>query len=268
MEPVLIVFLLCIALGAIVGVMAGLLGIGGGLIIVPVFLFLSSYFLQIDLEHAMPMAIATSLSTVIFTGLSSARTHYKLGNIDKSTVGYIAIGIAIGATLGAAFATQVSGVMLKRIFAVLVIVIAFQMIFGRNRVSDIKLAKPALSGIGLGSGFISALMGIGGGAILVPVLVWFQMNIKKAIGCASLCGVVIAIFGTLSFIINGLNKPFLPEYALGYVYLPATFGIVITSMLTAPIGAKLTQTLDTQKLKRIFAIFLVLVSIRMIIGLE
>jgi uncharacterized membrane protein YfcA len=216
----------------------------------------------------MPIAIATSLSTVIFTGLSSARTHFKLGNVDANIVLLCAMGIAVGASAGAYFASLISGVILQRIFAGLVIVIALQMIFGRNRVSDQKLGKPTLSVIGLGSGFISALMGIGGGAVIVPILVWFQVNIKKAIGCAALCGVVIAAFGTTSFIISGWGASYLPEYSYGYVYAPATLGIVITSMLTAPIGAKLTAKLDTKKLKRIFAIFLVLVSIRMIIGLE
>lgn len=268
MDAVFIVFLLCLALGSVVGILAGLLGIGGGLIIVPAFLFMLQYYLNIDIEHGMPMAIATSLATVIFTGLSSARTHLKLGNIDKEIVTYCAIGIAVGASLGAFFATKISGVILQRVFAALVIAIALQMIFGRNRVSSKTLLKPALAAIGLGSGFVSALMGIGGGALLVPILVWFQINIKKAIGCASLCGVVIASFGTMSFIYTGYNAAYLPEYSLGYVYLPATLGIVITSMITAPIGAKLTAKLDTRKLKRIFAVFLVLVSIRMIIGLE
>lgn len=268
MEFIYIVLLLCMVLGSVVGVFAGLLGIGGGLIIVPALLFILQYYLNIDVEHGMPMAIATSLSTVIFTGLSSARTHLKLGNIDKEIVTYCAIGIAVGASLGAFFASQISGVLLQRVFAGLVILIALQMVFGRNTVSSKTLKKPELSAIGVGSGFVSALMGIGGGALLVPILIWFQINIKKAIGCASLCGVVIATFGTASFVYTGYNATYLPEYSLGYVYLPATLGIVITSMITARIGAKLTAKLDTRKLKRIFAIFLVLVSIRMIIGLE
>jgi uncharacterized membrane protein YfcA len=178
------------------------------------------------------------------------------------------VGIAIGAVRGAQFASSISGVVLQRIFAGLVILIALQMVFNRHR-SSVHATNPSiLTGIGLGSGFVSALMGIGGGALIVPALVWFQVNIKKAIGCASACGVMIAIFGTLSFIYAGWYRPYLPEYSLGYVFLPATLSIVITSMLTAPIGAKLTNKLDTMKLKRIFAVFLVLVSIRMMIGIE
>ncbi len=268
MDPILIFFLCCLVLGSVVGVLAGLLGIGGGLVIVPAFIYMLQHLLGIGIEHGMPMAIATSLSTVIFTGLSSARVHYKLGNIDKKIVVLCAIGIAIGASLGAYSATLISGVLLQRIFAGLVILVALQMMFGRNRVSQIRLGKVMLTSIGLSTGFIAALMGIGGGALIVPVLVWFQVNIKKAIGCAALCGVVIAAFGTASFIISGWNAPYLPAYSLGYVYLPATLGIVMTSMITAPIGAKLTARLDTKKLKRIFAVFLVIVSIRMIIGLE
>jgi uncharacterized membrane protein YfcA len=268
MDPILLLMLLCLGLGAIVGILAGLLGIGGGLIIVPVLLYMLQHLLGISVENAMPIAIATSLSTVIFTGLSSAFTHYRLGNLDTHIFRYSAIGIAIGALLGAQFAASISGVLLQRIFAGLVVLIALQMVLYRHRISAHKVSKPVLSGIGLGSGFVAALMGIGGGALIVPALVWFQVNIKKAIGCASACGVLIAIFGSLSFIYAGWQRPYIPDYSLGYVYLPATLGIAITSMITAPIGAKLTNKLDTAKLKRIFAVFLVLVSIRMMIGIE
>lgn len=268
MDPLLLLMLIYLLIGSVVGVLAGLLGIGGGLVIVPASIVMFQYFLGLSVEDAMPIAVATSLSTVVFTGLSSAKTHYKLGNLDKNIFKYSAFGIAIGAIFGAQFASSISGVVLQRIFAIMVIVIALQMIFNRHRTSKHTTGPAILSTIGLGSGFVSAIMGIGGGALIVPALVWFQINIKKAIGCASACGVMIALFGTLSFIHAGWQKPYLPEYSLGYVYLPATLGIVITSMLTAPIGAKLTNKLDTLKLKRIFALFLVLVSIRMMIGIE
>ena len=268
MDPNFVIFLLCIMLGSVVGVMAGLLGIGGGLLIVPAMGFLLHYFLQIEIEIGMPIAIATSLSTVIMTGLSSTRSHYKMGNLDKRIVMFCGFGIAIGAILGAQFASYISGIILQRIFAVLVIVIALQMIFGSRKSSQNSIGKLGLGGIGVGTGFISALMGIGGGALLVPALLWFQINIRKAIGCAAFSGVIIAIFGTATFIFTGYNNPNLPEYSLGYVYIPATLGIIVTSVLTAPLGVKLGQTLDTVKLKKVFAAFLVLVSIRMIIGIE
>jgi uncharacterized membrane protein YfcA len=268
MDPNLEIFLLCAMLGSIVGVLAGLLGIGGGLLIVPAMVFLLHFFLQIDIAIGMPIAVATSLSTVIMTGLSSARSHYKLGNLDKRIITYCAFGIAIGATLGAQFASSISGVLLQRIFAVLVILIALQMVFGSRKASQHTIGKAGLGGIGVGTGFICALMGIGGGALIVPALMWFQVNIRKAIGCAAFSGIIVAIFGTLNFVIMGWKNPDLPEWSLGYVYLPATFGIIATSMLTAPMGAKLGQKLDTVKLKKVFAAFLVLVSIRMIIGIE
>jgi uncharacterized membrane protein YfcA len=268
MDPNLEIFLLCVILGSAVGVFAGLLGIGGGLLIVPALVFLLHYFFQLSTEISMPIAIATSLSTVILTGISSARSHYKLGNLDKRIIMFCGFGIAIGATLGAQFASHISGVVLQRIFAVLVIIIALQMIFGGSKVSHNSIGKIGLGGIGVSTGFVSALMGIGGGALIVPALVWFQVNIRKAIGCAAFSGIIVAVFGTVNFIVTGWKNPNLPELSIGYVYWPATLGIIATSILTAPIGAKLGQKLDTGKLKKVFAGFLVLVSIRMIIGIE
>jgi uncharacterized membrane protein YfcA len=268
MDPNIVIFLLCVVLGSAVGVMAGLLGIGGGLLIVPAMGFLLHYYLQIDIDIGMPIAIATSLSTVILTGLSSTRSHYKMGNLDKRIMLYCGLGIAVGAILGAQFASFISGAILQRIFALLVILIALQMIFGSHKMSKNTVGNPGLGGIGVGTGFVSALMGIGGGALLVPALLWYQINIRKAIGCAAFSGIIVALFGTVTFMITGYNNPSLPAYSIGYVYLPATFGIVVTSVLTAPIGVKLGQGLDTVKLKKVFATFLVLVSIRMIIGIE
>jgi uncharacterized membrane protein YfcA len=268
MDASLQIFLLCAALGSIVGILAGLLGIGGGLIIVPALVYMLHFFLNLDIDILMPIAIATSLSTVIFTGFSSARSHYKIGNLDKFIVLYCALGIAIGATLGAQFASAISGVTLKRIFAVFVILIALQMVFGGRYASKNEVGKLGLSSIGLGSGFIAAMMGIGGGALIVPALVWFKVDIRKAIGCAAFSGIVIAAFGTSSFVYTGWANPNLPNWSFGYVYLPAMFGIVASSMFFAPIGAKLGQRLDTTLLKKIFAGFLVLVSLRMIIGIE
>lgn len=268
MEPITIIFISCLLLGAVVGILAGMLGIGGGLIIVPVLSYLLIHFNAMTIEMVMPVAIATSLSTIIFTGMSSAFAHYRLGNIHKPTVLYTGLGIALGAVIGAQIASHISGQLLKNIFAFLVIVIVLQMLFGKQSSSKSQATPVTLSVLGGSAGIISALMGIGGGALLVPVLVWFRVNIRLAIGCAAFCGLVIALFGTASFVAAGWRQDGMPPWSLGYVYLPATAGIVTTSMFTASIGAKVGQKINTRILKRILACLLVLVSIKMIVGFE
>lgn len=268
MEPLYTIVIWCLGLGLLVGFLAGMLGIGGGLIIVPALSYLLVHYLNLDTGLVMPMAVATSLSTIIFTGTSSALAHYRLGNINLRVVGYAGIGIAVGAVAGAQFASSISGHLLKNIFAVLVMLIAVQMVFGKREASRHHAGPGILGGIGAGTGFISALMGIGGGALLVPALVWFQVNIRQAIGCAAVSGLVIAVFGSVSFVLAGLGNPALPEQALGFIFWPATLGIVATSVFTAGMGARLGQRMDTQLLKKVLAVLLVLVSIRMIAGIE
>lgn len=258
--------LLCLLLGSIVGLFAGMLGIGGGLIIVPALLYLFSQHLAMDIALAMPMAIATSLSTIILTGMSSAHTHYKLGNLAPRIAGWCALGIAFGAVLGAQVVSELPGETVKQIFAYLVIVIAAQMVFGGQKESASRISSPILVLIGFVTGGISAFMGIGGGALMVPALIWFRVPIKQAIGCAAFAGLIVAMFGTASFIQAGWTLSDLPEGAFGYVYLPATLGIVITSVFTARVGAKISHRLNTKVLKRIFALFLVIVSTRMLLG--
>lgn len=262
----LLFVLACLVLGSVVGVLAGMLGIGGGLIIVPVLSFLFVEQLGFSAAIAMPIAIATSLSTIVFTGMSSARAHYNLGNLDKSIVTWVATGIAFGATSGAQIASVMPGEQLKTVFAVLVLVVAAQMLFGRPNPSRFKASPWLLICVGLLAGALSALMGIGGGALLVPILILLQVNVRVAIGCAALSGIVIAIFGTASFVYAGLGET-LPNQTIGYVFWPATLSIAATSVLTAGVGARLGQNMQTDKLKKIFAGLLVLISLRMIIGM-
>lgn len=268
MDPTFIIFLSCMAIGTVVGLLAGMLGIGGGLIIVPALSYLMVHLLPLSADTVMPVAVATSLSTIIFTGASSARAHYKLGNLKKELVVITGVGIAAGAIVGAQIASHISGHLLKNIFATLVILIAAQMLFGKREASRFAYTKPILVMAGSVTGVISALMGIGGGALLVPMLIWFQVNMRHAIGCAAISGLFIAIFGTASFVIAGWDRAGLPDWSIGYVYLPATFGIVATSIFTANLGAKLGQKTNTRILKMILAILLVIVSIRMISGIE
>jgi len=266
LEPVFFIFTLCLLMGALVGLLAGMLGIGGGLIMVPALVYLFVDTLELELSLAMPMAIATSLSTIILTGLSASRAHFKLGNLNRFILIWSGLGIAVGAVIGAQLASSMPGELLKDVFAVLVILIALQLVFGGHKESKQRMSKLILSLVGLVTGGLSALMGIGGGSIMVPALVWFKVNIKQAIGCASFCGLMIALFGSASFIQAGWNNVLLPEYAFGYIYLPASLGIVITSVFTAGLGAKISNQLNTQLLKKIFAGFLVLVSLRMLLG--
>ncbi|MCC2617961.1 sulfite exporter TauE/SafE family protein [Aestuariibacter halophilus] len=261
-----IIFFACVALGALVGVLAGMLGIGGGLLIVPALVYLLPHVLDVSLDVAMPMAIATSLSTIVLTAMSSARAHYKLGNLSRHIVTGCSIGIVLGAMVGAWLASVLPGEVVKSVFAYLVMAIAAQMVFGGQRRSETAISQTALVLIGLVVGCISAFMGIGGGALLVPALMWFRVDMKQAIGCAAFCGLVIALFGSASFVVTGWQLHDLPPGAFGYVYLPATVGIVITSVFTARIGAKIGHRLDTRRLKRIFAGFLILVSLRMLLG--
>lgn len=253
-------------LGALVGVLAGMLGIGGGLIIVPALLYIFTHYLAIPIDMAMSMAIATSLSTIIFTGFSSAFAHYKLGNIRRGIVFWCAVGITVGALIGPQIATRLPADGLKTTFAVLVILIAMQMLFVKPKKSENGISTLSLLLIGVTTGIVSSFMGIGGGALMVPALVWFRVDIKQAIGCAAFSGLVIALFGTTSFIFAGWSLENLPHGAFGYVYLPAVLGIVITSVFTARIGAKISHRLNTKRLKQIFAGFLVIVSLRMLLG--
>jgi len=265
-DPALLVLLVCLVLGAVVGLFAGLLGIGGGLIIVPSLLYLLIEHVHLPLEVAMPMAIATSLSTIVLTAISSSRAHYKLGNLRQFYLLWTGLGISMGAIIGPQFATTIPAEALKTLFAALVLVIAGQMVFLGNKEAKRDVSKQLLIVIGVVTGCISSVMGIGGGAIMVPALLWCRVDIRIAIGCAAFSGLVIALFGSASFIVAGWDNAHLPQWAIGYIYLPATFGIVTTSVFTAGVGAKLSRSLDTQLLKKIFAGFLVIVSLRMLLG--
>jgi uncharacterized membrane protein YfcA len=249
-----------------VGLLAGLLGIGGGLIIVPVVLALLQQVLHLPLDIAMPMSIATSLATIVFTGFSSFLSHYRLGNIEPKLLKQVTPGLILGAIAGVAVATALSGANLKMLFASLVLLIAIRMVFLPSVVSFLTLSFAAGSAAGLVTGLLSVIMGIGGGAILVPILTWLQINIKKAIGCAAFSGIILALFGSVGLAIAGWQLSDLPPFALGYVYLPALLGVSLTSILTTRFGATISTRMNTVKLKRIFAGLLVLISINLFFG--
>lgn len=262
----LIFFISCVLLGSFTGFLAGLLGIGGGLVVVPALVYLLPQ-LGISHEVIMPMALATSLAAIVMTSSSAAFAHHKNKNIPWDITKPLMFIVAFGALVGAFIADQLSAQALKNLFAGAVIMLASYMLASirANRASKMP-SRSSLQFISFITGVIASLMGMAGGAILVPVLTYFGMPLRHCIGIATVCGVMVALFGSLGYILSGLDNNLLPNWSLGYVYLPALLGIVLTSSLFAPVGVKFAINLPVQTLKKSFAIFLILVAIKMILA--
>lgn len=260
-----LIFISCLILGGFAGFLAGLLGIGGGLVVVPALVYLLPQ-LGISNEVIMPMALATSLSAIVITSSSAAFAHHKNMNIPWMITKPLMFIVAFGALVGAFIADQLSAQALTNLFAGAVIALASYMLASirTNRAREMP-SRIALQFISFITGVIASLMGMAGGAILVPVLTYFGIPLRHCIGIATVCGVMIALFGSLGYILSGLDNHLLPEWSLGYVYLPALFGIVLTSSLFAPIGVKFAVNLPVQTLKKSFAVFLILVALKMIL---
>lgn len=259
-------FLFSMLLGAIAGVLAGLFGLGGGVIIVPalVLLFSAHHF---PAEHIMIVAVATSLATIIPTSISSILTHHKFGNILWDRVFRLTPGILFGAGVGAMTANFINANLLKWFFIAYLIYVSFRMALQVGGNTHLKESKNWLDYLaGNGIGLLSALLGIGGGTLTVPYLVGRQTPMKNAVAVSSTCGLPIAVSGTLVYAFLGGNELFLPEWSFGYIYLPALCGITLCSILTAPIGAKLANKLPAKELKRYFSIVIFLIAIKMIVS--
>ena len=269
------IFLICVLLVSVVGFCAGLLGIGGGLIIVPALVYLLPQ-LGIDHHLVMPMALGTSLATIVVTSFSAALAHHRNKNIPWLLAKQLMIAIALGSLLGAFIADLLSVDALKNTFAIAVFLLSSYMFFTihntrKNKViinnEDEKLPSNIIvKGIGFFTGILASLMGIAGGAVLVPVLSYFKVPLRQAIGVATVSGMIVAIFGASGYVIAGFGEVNLPEYSLGYVYLPALLGIIITSSFFAPIGVKAASKLPVRTIKKSFAIFLMLVAVKMILS--
>ncbi len=261
----LTVFLSCMLLGTLVGFLAGLLGIGGGLVIVPTLVILLPK-LGVDPEVAMPIALASSLASIVITASSAAFNHHKSGNIPWKTAKKLMPYIAIGSVIGANLADLLPSDVLKTMFSTFVIFLASYMLFSiRQTVHRDLPSDNALKGVAGGTGIIASLMGISGGAILIPFLTYCGVNLLHAIGISTAFGMIVSLFGTLAFIIAGLNNPSLPEWSLGYIYWPAVLGIASTSTILASYGVRLANRLPVKTIKKVFAAFLIVVAINMII---
>lgn len=258
----LILFLL---LGSVVGVIAGLLGIGGGLVVVPALVFLLPKA-GISSEILMHMALATSLATIIMTSLSSALSHLKLGNVDMFAVKWLMPGVLVGGYFGATIADWIPHQYLPKVFSIIVMMLAWQMFRSIRVVSDKPMPNPVITMVcGSAIGIISSLVGVGGGSLSVPFLNRHGVEMRKSVGSSAVCGFAIAISGMLGFVVSGYQIVDLPPYSLGYVYLPALIAIAATSMLTTRVGARLSTKMPTASLKRIFALFLMFVAVTMLV---
>ena len=266
MEAILSTLLFYLTLGLFAGVMAGLLGVGGGLIIVPTLAWIFHHQ-QVDDAIVMHLAIGTSLATIVVTSISSVRAHHRRGAVLWPIFWRLTPGIIVGAWLGAAIADALPSAVLSKVFAVFVLTVAAQMGFGAKPAPHREL--PGTTGMLTAGGVIgavSAIVGIGGGSLTVPFLTWCNIAIRQAVATSSACGLPIALAGALGFVVTGLNAAGRPDWSLGYIYGPALVGITLTSMLSAPLGAKLAHTLPTEMLKKVFAAFLTLVGVKMLLG--
>ncbi|MBF0242850.1 MAG: sulfite exporter TauE/SafE family protein [Desulfamplus sp.] len=256
-------FILYIVLGAVAGVLAGLLGIGGGIVIVPMLTFIFTAQ-GVAHEHILHIALGTSLASILFTSISSLKAHHKREAVLWSVVFSITPGIFIGTFTGTWVASMLSTNFLKIFSGTYLIYVATQMVMGIKPKPSRTIPKRAgMILVGSIIGIFSSLVGIGGGTLSVPFLLWCNQSMHKAIGTAGAIGFPIAVAGALGYVVNGLGAENLPSYSIGYVNLTALLGIVIASVFTAPYGAKLAHDLPVDKLKKIFAFLLYFVGIRM-----
>ncbi len=253
------------AAGALAGLVGGLFGLGGGVILVPALLFL--YALQGFPPQLVPIAsVATSLATIPVTAAASAWAHWRLGSLDLGLTLRLLPGLILGAVFGAWLAEYLPAHQLKALFSGYLLVVAVQMFGFTPQAGKTFPGSRVWFGVGGGIGALSAMLGIGGGTLTVPFLVWGGVPIRVAVAVSSACGLPIALAGSLSYALLGLNAADLPPGSLGYVYLPAFFSIVATSLVTSPLGAKLAHRLPTKVLRRLFALSLAVMGLKLLYG--
>jgi uncharacterized protein len=255
------------AAGLVAGILAGLLGVGGGVVIVPMLVY--CFELQgVPYDVMMHLALGTSMASIMFTSISSFMAHHRMGTVHWDIVRKIFLGILVGTFLGSCVAARLSTAPLSVFFVAFLYYVSVQMILDRKPSASRQLpGNLGMFGVGNVIGAVSSFVGIGGGALSVPFMVSCNISVLHAIGTSAAIGFPIAIAGTLGYMFSGLHASNLPDYCLGYVYLPALAGIVCVSMVAAPIGVRLAHRLPVKKLKRVFAILLAIMGTRVLFGL-
>ncbi len=256
-----------IGLGAVAGVLAGLLGVGGGTVIVPA---LTLLFTGLDFPagHVLHLALGTSMASILFTSVASLRAHHRRGAVDWQVVGRLAPGIVAGTLLGVWLAARLSSNALKLIFVGFAWFVAVQMLLNLKPKPARQL--PATGGMlasGGAIGVVSSFVGIGGGTLSVPFMTWCNVPLHTVIGTSAALGFPIAAAGVAGYVANGWQAAGLPPHSYGFVYLPALAGIAGASMLTAPLGARIAHALPVARLRQLFALLLLAVGARMLASL-
>ena len=259
--------LLCLLVGAVAGFFAGLFGIGGGLLIVPVLVYLLP-MVGVPESLLMSTALGTSFATIVITGFSSAQRHHKLGNVVWSAVKILAPSIMVSVFICGFFIGKLDRDISSKLFACLVVYLAVKMVLSIKPETN-KTVKPLTtqSSIigGILIGMASSTAGIGGGGFIVPFLNSRGIDMKKAIGSSAFCGMLLGTSGMFSFMLSGWGNVAMPEYSLGYIYFPAVLCITATSFFTSKLGATATSKLPVPTLKKGFALLLITIAVDMFI---
>lgn len=256
-----------LAIGVVVGFLAGLLGIGGGMVMVPmlVVVFTAKGF---PVEHMMHLALATALATIAFTSLSSVRAHHRHGGVDWAVARTMAPGTLAGSLAAALAAGFIPTRPLAIFFTGFMFYAAAQMFVEiKPRAGRQLPGRAGLFAAGAGIGAISSVLAAGGAFLSIPFLAWCNLPLKRAIGTAAANGFPIAVAGTVGYVLQGSRAPDLPQWSLGYVYLPALLLIVAASMPMAPLGARLAHRLPVKRLRVVFALMLFALGLRMLANL-
>ncbi len=258
--------LIYLTVGAGAGLLAGLLGVGGGIIVVPALVFTFEH-LQFPDGVVMHLAVGTSLATIVVTALASIRAHHKRGAVNWRVVGQLTPGIVIGAVIGAGVADILSGNTLRLCFGLFAMLLGLNLVLTTQPKPHRNLpGTPGQTVAGLIIGSISALVGIGGGSMSVPYMIWHNVDVRRAVATSAACGFPIAVAGALGFVVTGWNDLLLPAGSSGYVYWPAAFGMGLSSILVAGLGAKIAHTIPPLVLRRLFGVLLISLGTRMVWG--
>lgn len=258
-------FFLYILTGAFAGTLAGLLGIGGGLVVVPILATIFPYIGMPD-ENIMQFAAGTSLAVMIITTSSSVRSHVRHGNNILPIFKQLLPGILVGTICGASIADILHSDTIKIIFGCILCVAALRAYFGNTKPGGDNLPPfwvNVLMGFCIGT--VSGLLGIGGGLLLAPYLFHCNINVRLAVATAAACGLLVSTVGTISYMITGLNEIHPFEWTTGFIYWPAFFGIALASPFFARVGAKLSNKLPIDKLRKLFALFMLISAVKMLI---